>query len=175
MATTMPTAPQAGATAADLAVAAGVGRSTAGKMLARLARSGEIKRAEGGREGARRLPDRFSIAPAAPVAADARPPGAAAVSPAPAASATAETAEDLEPHATAGADAGAERLRPGQLDGLVLAFLEENADTGPHGATAVAKALGRSSGAVGNCLVRLTRTERVREESDKPRSYSLAS
>jgi len=32
----------------------------------------------------------------------------------------------------------------------------------------------RSSGAVGNCLVRLTDAKQVRQESDKPRRYSLA-
>ena len=52
------------ATAADLAAAAGVGRSTAGKVLAHLATSGEIQRTDGAREGARRLPDRFSLASA---------------------------------------------------------------------------------------------------------------
>ena len=78
----------------------------------------------------------------------------------------------------AGADAkpkaASEHLKPGQLDGLVLAYLKKNADSGPHGPTAVARALDRSSGAVGNCLVRLTKAKQVRQDSDKPRRYSLA-
>jgi hypothetical protein len=36
----------------------------------------------------------------------------------------------------------------------------------------VAKALGRSGGAVGNCLTRLAAAGRVRKVSDKPRRYS---
>ena len=56
----------------------------------------------------------------------------------------------------------------------MLAYLKENADSGPHAPSAVAKALLRSSGAVGNCLVRLTDAKQVRQESDKPRRYSLA-
>lgn len=132
------------ATAAEVASIAGLGRSTASKMLTRLASSGEVRRTYGGRDGARRLPDHFSLASAGPAAKVAKP-----------------TAPD-------------DRLKPGQLDGLVLAYLKKNADSGPHGPTTVAKALDRSSGAVGNCLVRLTRTKRVREVSEKPRRYSLA-
>jgi hypothetical protein len=134
--------------------------STAGKVLARLAGLGEIRRTEGGHEGGRRLPDRFSLAPAEHAAAGAKPPAADAAppttaedmnadaaSPTTAEDAKAETAEDPEPRVAADArpDLAADALRPGQLDGLVLAFLKENADSGPHGPTAVAKALGRSS------------------------------
>ena len=79
-----------------------------------------------------------------------------------------KAAEDAEPKAAG------EHLKPGQLDELVLAYLKENADSGPHGPTTVAKALVRSSGAVGSCLVRLTKAEQVRQDSEKPRRYSLA-
>ena len=34
--------------------------------------------------------------------------------------------------------------------------------------------LDRSSGAVGNCLVRLTKAKQVRQDDEKPRRYSLA-
>jgi Sugar-specific transcriptional regulator TrmB len=131
-------------TAADVAAAAGVGRSTASKVLARLASSREVHRTEGGRDGARRLPDRFALASAEPAAKGAKP------------------------------KAAEERLKPGQLDGLVLDYLKKNAGSGPHGPTTVANALERSSGAVNNCLVRLTKSKQVRQESDKPRRYSLA-
>jgi DNA-binding IclR family transcriptional regulator len=140
------------ATAAEVAVAAGVGRSTASKVLARLASLGEARRTEGGRDGARRLPDRFALASAEPAAKTARP----------------KAAKDTEPKAAS------EHLKPGQLDGLVLAYLKEHADSGPHGPTTVAKALDRSSGAVGNCLVRLTKAKQVRQDNEKPRRYSLA-
>jgi predicted transcriptional regulator len=66
--------------------------------------------------------------------------------------------------------ASAQRLRPGQLDGLVLEYI--NSQDTAVGATAVAKALGRSAGAVGNCLTRLAAAGRVRRVSDKPRRYS---
>ncbi len=140
------------ATAAEVAATANVGRSTASKVLARLASTGEVRRTEGGRDGARRLPDRFALASAEPTAKTAKPKVAANAKP----------------------KAAGEHLKPGQLDGLVLAFLKKNADSGPHGPTTVAKALDRSSGAVGNCLVRLTKTKEVRQDSDKPRRYSLA-
>jgi DNA-binding IclR family transcriptional regulator len=68
---------------------------------------------------------------------------------------------------------GAQRLRPGQLDGLVLDYVDSHGTDGV-GATAVAKALGRSAGAVGNCLTRLAAAGRVRQVSDKPRRYSSA-
>lgn len=139
------------ATAAEVAAAANVGRSSASKVLARLTSSGEVRRIEGGRDGARRLPDRFALASAEPAADDGKP----------------KPAEDAAPKA---AD---EHLTPGQLDELVLAYLEENADSGPHGPTTVAKALVRSSGAVGNCLVRLTDAKKVKLVTEKPRRYSL--
>jgi len=140
------------ATAAEVATDANVGRSTASKVLARLASSGEARRTEGGRDGVRRLPDRFALASAEPAAKTAKPKAGA----------------DAKPKAAS------EHLKPGQLDGLVLAYLKKNADSGPHGPTAVARALDRSSGAVGNCLVRLTKAKQVRQDSDKPRRYSLA-
>jgi hypothetical protein len=146
------------ATVAQIAVSVGIGRSTAGKMLTQLEGEGEVRRAEGGRDGNRRLPDQWSLASrqAAPGNDDGK-------------SAT------KKPAAAAGASAtAADRLKPGQLEPLVLAYLKKNAKSGPHGPTAIAKALERSSGAVGNCLVRLTREEQVREVSEKPRRYTLA-
>jgi DNA-binding IclR family transcriptional regulator len=65
-----------------------------------------------------------------------------------------------------------ERLRPGQLDDLVLDYLRDNADNGPLGPTAIARGLGRSSGAVGNCLARLAGTGQVRQVSERPRRYT---
>ncbi len=50
-----------GATAEGVAGTAGIGGSTARKVLARLAEAGEVTRVEGGREAGRRLPDRYSL------------------------------------------------------------------------------------------------------------------
>lgn len=65
-----------------------------------------------------------------------------------------------------------ERLRPGQLDGLVLEYLRNHADDGPLGPSAVATGLRRSSGAVRNCLARLAVAGQVRETSKSPRRYA---
>lgn len=66
-----------------------------------------------------------------------------------------------------------ERLRPGQLDGIVLEHLRKHADYGPLGPAAIAKGLSRSSGAVANCLERLVAAGRVRQTRTSPRRYSL--
>jgi hypothetical protein len=59
-----------------------------------------------------------------------------------------------------------ERLRPGAMDGLVLACLRDHKSEWPMTATAVAKVIGRSSGAIANCLRRLAEA--------KPRQMRLA-
>jgi DNA-binding IclR family transcriptional regulator len=69
--------------------------------------------------------------------------------------------------------AASERLRPGQLDALVLEYLDGRGDDVALGATPVAKALGRSAGAVGNCLARLAATGRVDQVTERPRRYCL--
>lgn len=65
------------------------------------------------------------------------------------------------------------RLRPGQLDGLVLGYLREHGDQGPLTATAIGKGIGRSAGAVSNCLARLAKTKQVRQAKKAPRAYVL--
>lgn len=67
------------------------------------------------------------------------------------------------------------RLRPGQLDGLVLAYLRKHQKSLPLGTGAVAKGIGRSSGAVGNCLERQAKADDspVRRAKDKPCAYDL--
>ena len=67
-----------------------------------------------------------------------------------------------------------ERLRPGQLDGLVLGYMKRHKRELPLSPTAVAHGIKRSSGAVGNCLGRLERAEKVRLANRKPREYDLA-
>ena len=65
------------------------------------------------------------------------------------------------------------RLRPGELDKLVLAYLGEHKDDGPLTASTIGKGIGRSSGAVANCLARLAKEKRVRQAKRKPRAYVL--
>ena len=63
------------------------------------------------------------------------------------------------------------RLRPGELDDLVLAYLGKHEADGPLTASAIAKDIGRSSGAVANCLRRLAKAKRVRQVKKVPRAY----
>jgi len=131
------------ASAAELAAAAGLGRSTVSKLLAELERGGEVRRRTGGREGGRRMPDRWSLCSAKRAARAAQ------------------------------GEAG-ERLRPGALDGLVLDYMTRHEDNGPFGPGMIAKALSRSSGAVANSLVRLARSNQVRQVGERPLRYSPA-
>lgn len=68
---------------------------------------------------------------------------------------------------------GNERLRPGQLDGLVLDYLKKHKGELPLTLTKVAQGIKRSSGAVGNCLGRLEEKKKVRLTGKKPRRYDL--
>lgn len=138
------------ATVDEVAAAAGIGRTSARKYLGALVDEDKVRRKAGGREGKRKLPDRFSL-----VSAEAKP------------------AAGGKPEEGPGKGL-AERLRPGDLDELVLAYMREHREDGPFGPTAVAKGLGRSSGAVGNCLARLASAgEKVEMVDAKPRRYAL--
>jgi DNA-binding IclR family transcriptional regulator len=127
------------ATASEIAAAARLGRSTVGKVLARLERAGRVRRSPGGREGGRRVPDRWALA--------AR-------------------------QRRSGQQASGKRLRPGELDWLVLDYLARHGQSGALSPSAVANGLGRSAGAVGNCLARLVATGEVRQVSERPRRFS---
>lgn len=138
------------ASAAEVAGAAGIGRSTATKVLAALAAGGRVERTPGGRDGARRLPDRWAL-PATPEDPD-RPAGDGGG----------------EPQGTA-----SPRLGKGELAAMVAAFLHDH--PGDHSPSAVAKALGgRSAGAVGNALGRLAASGDVVQAGDRPRRYRAA-
>lgn len=65
------------------------------------------------------------------------------------------------------------RLRPGELDGLVLDYMRRHKKDWPLTATAIGKGIGRSSGAVANCLARLTKKKKARQAKRKPRAYDL--
>lgn len=65
------------------------------------------------------------------------------------------------------------RLRPGELDGLVLAYMRKHQDALPLSASEIAKGTGRSGGAVANCLGRLAKKKEVRQAKRKPRAYDL--
>jgi len=65
------------------------------------------------------------------------------------------------------------RLRPGELDGLVLGYMRKHKKELPLTASAIAKGIDRSSGAVANCLDRLAKKKTARQAKRKPRAYDL--
>lgn len=148
-----------GATAAELAEAAGVGQSTAAKALATLEAQSLARRTAGERTASgRRQPDRWSP-----------PPDTANVDVPPAADAS-EAAKSKIPDRPGGSDG---RLSRGQLNSLVLDYLAARPGE-PVGPAAVAKGLGRSAGAVSNALGRLADAGTVRLVGESPRRYRLA-
>jgi hypothetical protein len=71
------------------------------------------------------------------------------------------------------ATAKLKRLRPGQLDCLVLDYMKAHRKEGPLTATSIAKGLGgRSAGAVANCLFRLAEGKEIRQVNQRPRRYA---
>ncbi|SRR6266508_392970 len=187
-------------TAAELAEAAGIGRSTAGKTLASLEAQGRVTRQRGTSEAGKATPDRWTLVsepdraepepqPAAEVAMDepadttetlAEAPGAEAVPPAAgtpdigepeAAVATTRSAANADQ--PAGGAGGGPRLRPGALRALVHAWLAERPGQ-EFTPTRIGKELGRSAGAVGNALATMTDHGEVVQTSRKPRRYVLA-
>lgn len=65
------------------------------------------------------------------------------------------------------------RLRAGGLDPLVLGYMRKHAADGPLTASAIARGIQRSSGAVANCLARLSKASTVRQVKKKPRTYAI--
>lgn len=133
-----------GSTTAELAAVTGLGRSTVSKRLAALEVSGVARREPGGRDGARRLPDRWLPALDSHTTAVARGKAPAASS------------------------VTAVRLGKGELAAMVLDYLS----THPHdevGPTVVARVLGRSQGAVANALTKLATSGNAELTSEAPR------
>ena len=155
-----------GATTAELAEMTGIGRSTAAKTLASLEQNAVARRSPGGREGGRRLPDRW------------HPADADTAAPEPAGSEEDEQAPAREGGGATAAgpvEAGASRLGKGALRSLVFDYLSAHAGPDGLGPTAIAKGIGgRSSGAVGNALQRLEADGRVHLVSESPRRYRPA-
>jgi hypothetical protein len=82
-------------------------------------------------------------------------------------------ASSAKKKSSASGSKGQDRLRPGQLDGLVLGYMNKRKGELPVTSTKVARGIKRSSGAVGNCLGRLEKQEKVRLTDRKPRRYDL--
>jgi predicted Rossmann fold nucleotide-binding protein DprA/Smf involved in DNA uptake len=189
-----------GATTAELAETAGIGRSTAGKTLATLEAQGRANRQHGTAKSGRPAPDRWTLRTDAdrgePAPQPAAEPAAEALT---AATSTAPSGSDATPatstpndsdeaeQATAttnrpGADADqpagratgtGQRLRSGALRGLVRGWLAERPGQS-FSPTRIANELGRSAGAVGNALATMTQQGEVVQTSRKPRRYAIA-
>ena len=144
-----------GASASGLAEALGIGQSTAAKHLAALEATGAARRVAGGRDGARRLADRWYVA----VEPDSAPGNSGG---------GAHPVDGSEGEATAPGG----RLGRGALGALVRAYLAARPDD-DLGATQIAKGLGRSQGAVSNALARLEAVGEARLVSASPRRYRL--
>ena len=65
------------------------------------------------------------------------------------------------------------RLRPGELDGQVLAYMRRHKNDSPLTASAIGKGIERSAGAIANCLARLAKHGKVRQAKKRPRAYAL--
>ncbi len=65
------------------------------------------------------------------------------------------------------------RLRPGELDGLVIAYMQAHEAEWPLTPSAIGKAIDRSAGAIANCLERLAKQRQARLVTRKPRAYEL--
>jgi DNA-binding MarR family transcriptional regulator len=148
------------ATATELAAAAGIGRSTATKLLATLAAQGRVLRQPGGHKDGRRAADRWTL----PTPATAQELGASTPA-APASPAGPTPSADQS-------STGSGRLRPGVLRELVLACLAERQGQALS-PTAIAKRLGRSAGAVANALQALAGQGVVVQTQAKPRRYAI--
>lgn len=131
-------------TASEMTAPAGIDHSVASKPEARLEMDGKASRSAGRRIGNRRASDGRALRPAT---------------------------ED--PLRNALKEAGSERLGRGELARLVLAQLAASADE-PCGAAGIAKALGRSRGAVANALERLVATGEAVLVTTSPRRYRAA-
>jgi DNA-binding MarR family transcriptional regulator len=141
------------ATATELAQAAGIGRSTAAKLLATLADQGRVLQ-PGGHHDGRRAADRWTLPTPGPTQDAGAPPTAAPTPP-------------TEPPST---EAG--RLGAGQLRQLVLSCLAERPGQALS-PTTIAKTLDRSAGAVANALRVLAGQGAVTQTQPKPRRYTI--
>ena len=152
------------ATVIELAETAGVGRSTAAKCLAVLEAAGTARRVPGGRDGGRRVADRW--VPAKPRPLDGQPTAGGDVD--------GGSSDDRPVAGGTIGDGGVRvaRLAKGELASLVVDYLSAHPEE--LGPTAVGKALGRSPGAVANALQRLQVDGRARLVSQAPRRYRLA-
>ncbi|WP_263249588.1 helix-turn-helix domain-containing protein [Saccharopolyspora rosea] len=169
-------------TTAQVVSAAGVGRSTAGKALARWAKAGLINRQDGDEENPAatwsRMPEQLVSNPA-PETNTAIPDALAQPEPVgngmPKDPEPDEDGADTEaPMHAIVASAKPERLKPGGLYRLVKDYLREHPGE-EFGPSQIGKALNRSSGAVNNALEKMVTQGAAVKTQDAPKRFALAS
>jgi predicted transcriptional regulator len=162
-----------GSTATALSTAAGIGKSTAPKILARWEGVGLVARTPGIADGGRRTADRWAIVtddqtaddltagslPTDDRSADDRPTGGQPC--------------DDQVDEVVDVPVKSERLAPGALRGLVEDYLRDHPGQQVSPNT-IGKALNRSAGAVHNALEKLVEGGDVVRTSAKPKKYCLA-
>lgn len=160
-----------GKTARELAELAGIGASTATKLLALWATDGQAVRQPGEANGGRKAATRW--APPKPVDDSPKPRKRDTAAPR---SDTADTADTKATTAKSVTDARPTgRLPKGALHGLVEDFLSEpDRRDNAYTAGEIGRKLGRSSGAVRNALDKLAEKGTVALVQDEPRRYQLA-
>lgn len=157
-----------GSSAVELAERAGIGGSTARRLLAAAQQKGMVDRLPGHRFGGRRSPDRWSVVDPSATSAcehDETPT---------------ETQADevperahLEAVPTSEPPATRERLGKGALRGLVEDFLREHPGQ-EFGPTALSKALHRSAGAINNACEKLVAEGYAHRVRQAPKRFTLA-
>ncbi|MGW5643661.1 MarR family transcriptional regulator [Saccharopolyspora sp. NPDC003762] len=182
-----------GATTADLAESAKVGRSTAGKILAAWAMDGSVNRITGIADGGRRSADRWTITHTdqttpLPGTTDTACDGVAAeptnaeepTNNERAAEARAENTESPDTvqnrsgdDDTPGAVTKGPRLSKGELRGMVEDYLTDHPGE-EFSSNTIGKALNRSSGAVNNALEKLVADGYAVRAQDKPKRFTAA-
>lgn len=157
-----------GKTARELAELAGIGGSTATKLLAAWAEDGQAVRQPGEDNGGRKAAARW--APPEPVEDNPKPGKRNTAAPrrkkVDTKATTAESVTDAPPTG---------RLPKGALHGLVEDFLSEpDRRDNAYTAGEIGRKLGRSSGAVRNALDKLAEKDTVALVQDEPRRYQIA-
>lgn len=168
-------------TTAQVVAAAGVGRSTAGKALARWAKAGLIIRRDGGDEKPAstwsRLPEHPAPVPAPETntaITDAPPQPEPVDDGIPKDSALDESGADTEaPMHVIVASAKPKRLKPGGLYGLVEDYLRDHPGE-EFGPSQIGKALNRSSGAVNNALEKMATQGVAVKTRNAPKRFAVA-
>jgi hypothetical protein len=163
-----------GVTTADLALRAGIGKSTAAKFLAAWAAEGIVERTPNA-SGGRRTADRWTISTAEAPADTQLPTDTEMPDAVEDITGSSGDTEDSPPTVDTDAAATPEkasRLGKGALRGMVEDFLRANRGK-EFSPNAIGKALGRSSGAVFNALVKLVGDGYAVQTRDKPKRFAL--